>query len=111
MGRQGAQSVELGAGHDVFMRVGDQRIETLDSIRLGHVRAFARRSERACPTLEWLARHPDGDADLDTSALVEEMQALALAGPPEDLAPLLGILRNDAARVANLAAAAAPRRS
>jgi hypothetical protein len=37
---------------------------------------------------------------------VAEMQALALERPSEAVAPLIGLLRNDAARVKNMAARA-----
>lgn len=85
------------------MGAGSHRIETVDSIRLGHVLDFARQKEVACPTLEWLALHPRGEDALDGEKLIEEMQRLAQAGPPEHLAPILGLLRNDARRLANLA--------
>lgn len=93
----------LSVGHEVWMRLGSQRIETVDSIRLGHVVDFARTAQVPCPTLEWLALHPEGTEPVDCETLVEDMQRLAQARPPEHLAPVLGLIRNDASRLLNLA--------
>lgn len=87
------------------MRAGAQVLETIDSVRLGHVVAFASTAGIECPILTWLAGHPDGSEPLDWEGLVEEMQRLAIARPPERTAPLLGLLRNDATRCARMAAA------
>lgn len=94
---------ELGLGHAVHIRVDGSVIESIDTIRLDHVLQFAREKHVLCPTLEWLADHPDGDQDLPWEALVEEMQKLAQARAPDRLAPIMGLLRNDATRAAHIA--------
>jgi hypothetical protein len=92
----------LGLGHMVRLRVAQQVLETLDSIRFGHLLQFARGTGKQCPWLERIAEHPDADIEVDPDALVHELQALALERPPENVAPLIGLLRNDAIRVRNL---------
>ena len=86
------------------LRVGQAVIETIDSVRLDHVLRFAHGTGKEWPTLERVAQHPAGDTELDSAALVDELQRLAQDRPPEDVAPLIGLLRNDAVRVANMAA-------
>ncbi len=94
---------ELGIGRELRLRVGQAAIATIDSIRFGHVLAFARATGQPWPTLEFVARHPDGDEEVDWEALVDELQRLAQQRPPEHLAPAIGLLRNDATRAAMLA--------
>ena len=96
--------VRLALGRPVHLRVGQTLIETIDSIRLDHVLRFARGTGKEWPMLERVAQHPAGDAEVDSATLVDELQRLALERPPEDVAPLIGLLRNDAVRVANMAA-------
>ena len=80
-------------------------VETLDSVRFDHLLRFAHRTGKSWPSLEQLASHQDGSVEIDSSALVDELQRLSQERPPEDLAPLIGLLRNDAVRVRMLAAA------
>jgi hypothetical protein len=94
---------KLALGRSVKLRKGRAVIETIDSIRLDHLMAFARATGKPWPTLEWLAQHLEGDADIDATALLDELQRLAQERPPENLAPMIGLLRNDAVRVSNLA--------
>ena len=89
----------------VRLRVGSQQVETLDTVRLGHLLDFARGTGKPWPALEFVAQHPDADAEIDWRALVDEMQRLAQERPPEHLAPLIGLLRNDATRAAMMAGA------
>lgn len=96
--------VRIALGRPVCLRVGRTVIETIDSVRLDHVLRFARGTGKDWPMLERAAQHPDAGIELDSAALVDELQRLALERPPEDVAPLIGLLRNDAVRVANMAA-------
>ena len=91
---------KLAVGHELHLRVDGKVLETIDSIRFGHVLEFARGTGKSWPTLEFLAAHPHGDAELDWEALVDELQRLTQERPPENLAPIMGLLRNDATRVA-----------
>jgi hypothetical protein len=87
------------------LRVGSREIETLDSVRFGHLLDFARGTGKSWPALEFVAQHPNADAEIEWRALVDELQRLAQERPPEHLAPLIGLLRNDATRVARMAGA------
>ena len=95
----------LAVGRMVRLRVGHEVIETLDTVRFDHLLTFARATGQSLPALEALAEHTDAQIEVDAPALVEEMQRLAQAAPPETVAPLIGLLRNDATRVQMLAAA------
>ncbi len=94
---------ELAVGRDVHLRVGQEVLKTIDSVRLRHVVDLARSTGKEWPILEWLAAHPDGEEEIDWQGLVDEMQRLALERPPEHVAPLIGNLRNDAGRAAGIA--------
>lgn len=100
----------VGVGRPVYLRKGPDTLETIDTIRLGHVLEFARTTGQDWPTLEWLAAHPDGQEEVATEALVDECQRLAAQHrPPEYLAPLVGNLRNDAVRIAHMAGVSSER--
>jgi hypothetical protein len=96
--------VALGVGRMVRLRLGQEVIETLDTVRFDHLLRFAHGTGKSLPGLEALATHRDAQIEIDAPALVEEMQQLAQSAPPEDLAPLIGLLRNDATRIQHLAA-------
>jgi hypothetical protein len=90
----------------VRLRLGQEEVETLDTVRFDHLLRFARSTGKAWPALEHLAAHPNGTAEIDPHALIDELQRLAQhEHPPESVAPLIGLLRNDATRVQMLAAA------
>jgi hypothetical protein len=88
----------------VRLRVGAHVVETLDSIRFDHLLEFARGTGKRFPELERLAEHQDASIEIDAEALVTEMQTLSQERPPENVAPLIGLLRNDAVRARNMAA-------
>jgi hypothetical protein len=90
----------------VRLRIGHEEVETLDTVRFDHLLVFARSTGQAWPALEHLAAHQDGSVEIDAEALIDELQRLAQHHrPPENVAPLIGLLRNDATRVQMLAAA------
>jgi hypothetical protein len=90
----------------VRLRIGHEVVETLDTVRFAHLLAFAQATGKSWPTLEELAAHQDGSIEIDTPVLIDELQRLAQhERPPEHVAPLIGLLRNDATRVQMLAAA------
>lgn len=93
----------------VKLRVGGEVLESLDAVRFRHLLEFARSTGKSWPTLEQLALHPEGEVATEVGALVEEMQRLAQERPPECLAPLIGLLRNDAVRAEMLSAFARPK--
>jgi hypothetical protein len=94
----------VGVGRPVYLRRGPDTLETVDTIRLGHVLEFARGTGKEWPTIEWLAAHPEGNEAVDSEALVDECQRLTVQHrPPEHLAPVVGNLRNDAVRIARMA--------
>ena len=87
----------------VRLRLGHEEVETLDTVRFDHLLRFARATGKTWPALEQLA---SGHNEIDAPTLIEELQRLAQhERPPEDVAPLIGLLRNDATRVQMLAAA------
>ncbi len=94
----------LALGRTLRLRKGAALVETLDSVRFDHLLAFARGTGKSWPTIEQLASHQDGSVELDTTGLVDELQRLAQERPSENLAPMVGLLRNDAVRVARMAA-------
>jgi hypothetical protein len=84
------------------LRVGPEEVETLDSVRFEHLLRFARSTGKSWSALEQLA---SGQTEIDPAALIDELQRLAQhEHPPEHIAPLIGLLRNDATRVQMLAA-------
>ena len=89
----------------VRLRVGSRQVESLDTVRFSHLLQFARGTGKPWPALEFVAQHPDADVEIDWRALVDEMQRLTQERPPEHVAPLIGLLRNDATRVAMMAGA------
>jgi hypothetical protein len=92
----------------VRLRIGQEEVETLDTVRFDHLLAFARSTGKSWPALEHLASHQHGQVEVDAQALIDELQRLAQhEHPPEHIAPLIGLLRNDATRVQMLAAARA----
>ena len=97
--------MRLAVGRMVRLRIGQEVVETLDTVRFGHLLAFARGTGKAWPGLEELAAHRRGETEIDADALIDELQRLAQERPSEDVAPLIGLLRNDATRVKMLARA------
>jgi hypothetical protein len=98
--------VALAVGRMVRLRVGQEVVETLDTVRFDHLMAFARGTRKPWPALEQLRAHQHADIEVDPDALIDELQRLAAQErPPEEVAPLIGLLRNDAARVKMLAQA------
>ena len=84
------------------LRIGPEEVETLDSVRFDHLVRFARSTGKTWPVLEQLAA---GQTEIDPPALIDELQRLAQhERPPEHVAPLIGLLRNDATRLQMLAA-------
>jgi hypothetical protein len=100
--------VGLAVGRMVRLRLGQEEVETLDTVRFDHLLTFARSTGKTWPVLEQLAQHQQADVEIDAPALIDELQRLAQhERPPETVAPLIGLLRNDATRVQMLAAARA----
>ena len=99
--------MRLAVGRMVRLRIGREEVETLDTVRFDHLLAFARSTggERSWPVLEHLAQHQDGSIEIDAAGLIDEMQRLSQERPSEKIAPLIGLLRNDATRLQMLAVA------
>jgi hypothetical protein len=97
--------MRLAVGRMVRLRIGQDEVETLDTVRFDHLLAFARSTGKSWPVLEHLTQHQDGSIEIDAAGLIDEMQRLSQERPSEKIAPLIGLLRNDATRVQMLAAA------
>jgi hypothetical protein len=81
----------------VHFRLDGLDVETLDTVRYG---AVLRYLDRLGPTAgEWPQIRALGTGgEVNGTAVIEELDRLARQGVPENLAPMLGNIRNDVLR-------------
>lgn len=81
----------------VHFRLDGQEVETLDAVRYAAVRDYV--NGLGPEGGEWPQICALGTGgEVDGTAVIEELDRLARRGVPEDLAPMLGNIRNDVLR-------------
>lgn len=81
----------------VTFKLGGQSVDTLDSVRYKAVLAYVDRAAPEAGELPQLRALGEG-GEIDSAKLIEELDGLARRGVPDDVAMMLGNIRNDALR-------------
>jgi hypothetical protein len=81
----------------VHFNLEGQVVETLDAVRYQAVLEHLRRLDPSGASWREIGKLGQS-GDVDSAALLEELDQIARAGVPERFAPLLGNIRNDVLR-------------
>ncbi len=81
----------------VHFNLEGQVVETLDAVRYQAVLQHLRRLDPSGASWREIGKLGQG-GEVDSAALLEELDQIARAGVPEPFAPMLGNIRNDVLR-------------